>query len=207
MKYENTYKEKIEYFDDLGPNWDETVGNNEQRKGLIRNFFTDIAVSEGMTVLDVGCGNGVLLPFIAEKTGPSGIIHAIDPSPSMIKKAGELYSSIRNITYHTGIIETADFPEHLFDIILCFAAFPHFEDQPLALQKMRKLLKENGRLYIFHLSDTKSLNEFHSNLNGPVSRDHMPEEEEIQNMLKESGYKVKTYIDIPGKNFIEAVPC
>ena len=58
MKHNLSYNDKIKYFDDLAPIWDEKVGNDQKRKNRIKEIFQDISLNNGMTVLDVGCGNG-----------------------------------------------------------------------------------------------------------------------------------------------------
>ncbi|HOR95109.1 MAG TPA: hypothetical protein PLZ38_14145, partial [Spirochaetota bacterium] len=63
----------------------------------------------------------------------------------------------------------------------------------------------DGALYIFHLSDTKSLNEFHSHLHAPVSKDFMPYKDELEQLLLDAGFVMKHYIDEPELNFIHAV--
>ena len=39
-----------------------------------------------MRVLDVGAGNGVLIPLLRQKIGPSGALIAIDLSPAMLRE-------------------------------------------------------------------------------------------------------------------------
>ena len=67
---EISYSDKIEYFNKLGPNWDEEVGNDDDRKSRIEKTFERISINEGDRVLDVGCGNGIVIPFIAKKQAP-----------------------------------------------------------------------------------------------------------------------------------------
>ena len=199
------YSDKIEYFNKLGPNWDEEVGNDDDRKSRIEKTFERISINEGDRVLDVGCGNGIVIPFIAKKTGPNGKITAIDAAPEMVNTAAKKFASLENATFMPGILEEVNLEDNSFDVIVAFAVFPHIENRQKALGRMKKLLSENGRLYIFQLSDSKSLNDFHSKLEGPVSRDVMPPEDEMRKLLTEAGFTVKVYIDETGLNFIEAV--
>jgi 2-polyprenyl-3-methyl-5-hydroxy-6-metoxy-1,4-benzoquinol methylase len=201
------YTDKIEYFNELGPSWNERVGNDELRLEMLREVFTMISLEEGDTVLDVGCGNGVLFNLTEERIGPEGHIHALDLAAAMIDRAKRLHPHYRNISYHVGLIEDITLPENSFDVILCFAVFPHIEDKLHALKVMRKLITDTGKLYIFHLSDTHTLNDFHGNLNAPVSRDHMPEEEEMHELLRDADFRIVQYRDHTGLNFIEIAPC
>ncbi|MFH0977403.1 MAG: class I SAM-dependent methyltransferase [Spirochaetota bacterium] len=198
---------KINYFNKLGSNWDEVVGNNSERIDQLRDVFKMIELKTGDRVLDVGCGNGVLFPLIEEKIGADGIITALDPAESMILRAKKLYPDYINIDFIIKSIEFADLKISYYDAIICFAVFPHIEDKMHALSLFRRALKNSGKLYIFHLSDTKSLNEFHSSVNGPVCKDMMPEQNELENMQCNSSFTLIKYIDKKKLNFIECGTC
>lgn len=207
MAIHNQYAEKIHYFNDLGPHWDETVGNDKSKIGKLNDIFKMIPLEPGNTVLDVGCGNGILFGIIEEKIGSEGSIHAVDPAESMIDRARLLHRDYQNITYSVGLIEEVYLSINDFDAILCFSVFPHLEDKREALNIMRGLLKKDGKIYIFHLSDTRTLNEFHSSLNAPVKHDYLPDREEMGEIVRETGFSLVKYIDGPGLNFIEIAPC
>jgi demethylmenaquinone methyltransferase/2-methoxy-6-polyprenyl-1,4-benzoquinol methylase len=207
MKIDNRTFEKIEYFNALGSHWDEHVGNNAERLSEIKRVFDDIALVEGGSVLDVGCGNGVLFKLILEKIGPRGFLTAVDSSPVMLERAKRLHAGMNNINYVSGIVERIDTFNAVFDTIVCFSVFPHIDDKMGALVNFRKIIRISGRLYIFHLSDTRSLNSFHHGLKSPVHMDVMPFYDELVGMASESGFAVVTYVDRPGLNFVEMVPC
>lgn len=207
MKIDNRTFEKIEYFNALGSHWDEHVGNNAERLTAIARVFDNIALTEGGCVLDVGCGNGVLFRLIIERIGPGGYLTAVDSSPVMLERAMRLHSDLDNVTYLSGIVERIDSFNMLFDTIICFSVFPHIDDKMAALVNFRKTIRHSGRLYIFHLSDTASLNSFHHGLESPVHSDVMPFYDELVGMASESNFAVVTYVDRPGLNFIEMVPC
>ncbi len=207
MATRNPYAEKIHYFNDLGPHWDETVGNDKSKIGKLSDICKMIPLTPGNTVLDVGCGNGILFRIIEEKIGSEGSIHAVDPAESMIDRARLLHRDYQNITYSVGLIEEVYLSINDFDAILCFSVFPHLEDKREALRVMRKLLKKEGKIYIFHLSDTRTLNAFHSSLDAPVKHDYLPDREEMIEILRETGFSLVRYIDGPDLNFIEIAPC
>jgi ubiquinone/menaquinone biosynthesis C-methylase UbiE len=199
--------DKAAYFNNLGHRWDQVVGNNAERQNEIRNIFKMIRLRPGDRVLDVGCGNGVLFRAIEESVGVNGSITALDAAPAMLEKAKELHAEYSNIKYVAGTIEDMDIAHVPYDAVLCFAVFPHIEDKVRALNILRGSIKPDGRLYLFHLSDTKSLNRFHKNLDSPVKGDVLPEKDELVDMLQRSGFSVITYIDRDGLNFTESLPC
>ncbi|MGQ9844512.1 MAG: class I SAM-dependent methyltransferase [Spirochaetota bacterium] len=196
------YDDKIAYFNNLSANWDEVVGNDQLRIQELRNVFSLINIKPNDTVMDVGCGTGVLFTIIQERIGPQGTLIAVDPSDRMIEEAKKRYANFNNITYIVGPLEDITLPDKSINVILCFAVFPHIEDKQMALKKCYNFLTVDGSLYIFHLSDTKSLNEFHHNLNAPVSRDYMPIRKELEEMIRKTGFILMQYIDEPELNFI-----
>ncbi len=194
---------KAEYFHNLAPGWDEKVGNNAGRREKLRRVFDMISIREGDRVLDVGCGSGVLFPFIEEKTGPGGTITAFDSAEGMIEQARELHRAYDNIEYRVGFIEEAGLSGEAFDVVLCYAVIPHLDDIPKSLGVLNRALVRGGRLYIFHPDDTRTLNEFHAALSAPVKNDMLPAEDELRALLVDAGFRVLRYIDEPGLNFVE----
>ena len=199
------YAEKNNYFNLLARTWDDMAGS--ARNGELSLVFDRIDCPQGGRVLDVGCGTGVLFPYILEKIGAAGRLIAVDCAIEMIKTASEKFFDIENITYIAAYAEELDETPSSFDAIIAFAVFPHVENKLSALKKFRLLLKETGRLYIFHLSDTASLNKFHGGLSSPVCRDMMPDKDALGSIMKDARFEIKEYIDYTGLNFIEAWPC
>jgi len=194
---------KAEYFHGLAIDWDEKVGNNGARRDKLRRVFEMIGIRRGDRVLDVGCGTGVLLRFIEEKTGPEGRILAIDPAAGMIERARELHRVFGNIEYRVDFVEDAALPDGGFDVALCYAVLPHMDDIPRSLGALFRSLAPGGLLYIFHPDETRTLNEFHSRLDAPVKHDILPEEAALRTLLEDAGFRVIRYIDEPGLNFVE----
>ena len=200
-----TYAEKNNYFNHLARDWDDMA--NSACNDALPPVFDRIDCPQGGKVLDAGCGTGVLFPHILKKIGAAGELVAVDCAAEMIKTASEKFNAIENISYRTAYIEELSESPSSFDAIIAFAMFPHVEDKLSALKKFRLLLKETGRLYIFHLSDTASLNKFHGSLSSPVCRDIMPERDALEGIMKDARFEIKEYIDHTGLNFIEAWPC
>ncbi|HNR86745.1 MAG TPA: class I SAM-dependent methyltransferase [Spirochaetota bacterium] len=204
---DDRFARKTEYFNRLAPNWDDIVGNDGARQERLAEVFARVPVRRGMRVLDVGCGNGVLVPHIVARVGSEGSVCAIDAAPAMIERARTLHGRHANVRWIAGDIETCGLPEGAFDIILCFAVFPHVADKARALAAMRTLLAPGGRLVIFHLADTASLNSFHASLDAPVHDDMMPGRDELEALFADTGFRLEAYEDAPGLNYVEAAPC
>ena len=107
------------------------------------------ALRPGESVLDVGCGTGVLTQRAARAVGPAGTVWGIDPAPDMIRVA------LRNAAaedsparFKPGIIEEIAFESESFDA--AFASFMLHHLPPdvkrAGLREVRRVLKPGGRL-------------------------------------------------------------
>ena len=69
----------------LAPTWDDNeVLSTPDKVRFVLGFMN---LKPGQSVLDLGTGTGVLLPYIAEKIGTAGHITAVDYSAGMLSRA------------------------------------------------------------------------------------------------------------------------
>lgn len=200
-----SYSLKNQYFNSLAHQWDEKVGNSEERIKILHEILrSKTSIKKGDRVLDLGCGTGVLIPVIHSLTGEQGSITAADPCSEMLKEAEKKNSHLPNVNFVCSLIEDMEEPEHKFDAVTAFAVFPHINDKKAAMIKIKSMLKDDGRLYIFHLSKAERLNTFHSNLDAPVKHDRMLGRNEMEALFAETGFTMIKYSDMDDLNFIEA---
>lgn len=95
------------------------------------------------TILDFGCGTGLICNEIAENVG---IIHAIDISTKMIEisknKASE--RKIQNIDFERTTIFDEKFKVGSFDAIIAFNIFHLLEEPQKYFQRINQILKPGG---------------------------------------------------------------
>ena len=131
----------ISFFDNCAPWWDSDIIRNEE---VIATILSLGGVREGVDVLDVACGTGVLFPdYLNRKVGS---VTGIDISPEMAKIAGRKFPEIRVLC---GDVENTEF-DRQFDVIMVYNAFPHFPDPVRLIQVLAKHLKPGGRLSVAH---------------------------------------------------------
>ena len=99
---------------------------------------------EGQSVLDVACGTGVLARKAKLRTGPTGYVAGLDPSPGMLALAKELSPSV---DWRQGVAESIPFSEASFDAVVSQFGFM-FMDRDKAAHEMFRVLKPNGRLVV-----------------------------------------------------------
>ncbi|MFH0799328.1 MAG: class I SAM-dependent methyltransferase [Pseudomonadota bacterium] len=187
---------KIDFFNNLAADW------NEMSESLPPSHLSAIISLSGIkrsaTVLDAGCGTGILLPALLEAVGDSGRIKAIDPAQKMLDILQDKYRDHR-IEVRCETMENSSFDDSSLDAIICFSCFPHLSDKPAALANVERMLKTGRRLVIAHASSRKEVNAFHAGCSGPVRNDVLPDEREMTVMMQDAGLRVVHYRDEPGR--------
>lgn len=117
-----------------------------------------IGCGERLSVLDIGCGTGLLMGKILELYPDAGIT-AVDIAPGMIKEARKKYK-LKNIQLICGDIETMDFSAP-FDLIVSSAAFQWMNDIRGTLVKIKGWLKKSGWLCFSTFGDA-TFHEFYN---------------------------------------------
>jgi ubiquinone/menaquinone biosynthesis C-methylase UbiE len=184
------------FFDDHAASWDEHHhrGMEAELGSLVRSF----GLSEGDSVLDVGTGAGVLLPFLQEAVGPGGRVAAMDFAFRMLEEAKRRsVSHVKSLV--NASVEAIPFGASVFDQITCFSSFPHFPNKDRALIEMVRVLKPGGSLSIAHLKSSEELRHLHQEVGGAVAHDELPGPEVLRDLMGRAGFKEVSIINQPGK--------
>lgn len=104
--------------------------------------------TEGMQVLEVGCGRGIGTRQIFDRFGAQSV-HAIDIDPDMITKARRRLSRISSerLKIEVGDVTAIDAEDGAFDAVFDFAIIHHVPDWPAAITEIHRVLKPGGRFY------------------------------------------------------------
>lgn len=106
-------------------------------------MISQIYLSGDESILDLGCGDGVLTEKLASLV-PDGEVLGIDASGGMIRTARAMERE--NLGFIQMDINDMDFEER-FDIIYSNAALHWVKDHPLLLKNSLRALKRGGRIY------------------------------------------------------------
>ena len=150
----------IAYFDSRAAGWDGELVKNDT---VIGKILDNAEVGEGMDILDVACGTGVMIPFYLDRGAAS--VTAIDISPEMARIAGEKFAGDPRVRVLCGDVEETDF-HRTFDRIVVYNAFPHFPNPQRLIRQLASLRKEGGRLTIAHGASREAIDGHHA---GPAS--------------------------------------
>ena len=102
-------------------------------------------LSEGMSLLDCGCGPGPLTLGFAELVAPGRVV-GIDIEPTMIDQANQLKSDggPDNLEFQVGDIYDLSFEDGEFDVVFSSAVIEHLSDPVRALREVLRVTKPGG---------------------------------------------------------------
>lgn len=187
-----------EFFDARAEIWDEITHYNLSSEGF-RQLISLVEARRGKSIVDLGCGTGVLIPYLVEAVGNEGRIFAVDVSDRMleilIKKHS--YKNIRPLAVSAESMR--DIPTHSTDATICFCAFPHFEDKDAALSEISRITKRSGRFLVSHLESREALNNFHMGMEEPICNHYLPDYDEMKMMFKRHSFEIIHYLNTDGR--------
>ena len=156
-------RDVIAFFDRCAPTWDAEMIKSDAIIGMI---LDNAEVGEGMDVLDVACGTGVMFDYYLERNVAS--VTGIDISPEMAKIAAGKYADKETVQVICGDVEVEAFGRK-FDRIVVYNAFPHFPKPKRLIKRLAGLLKEGGRLTIAHGASREAIDNHHNGAASKVS--------------------------------------
>lgn len=111
----------------------------------IKETLKRIPLTPPQSVLDVGCGTGVLLAALGGRF-PEATLTGIDPTPAMLRIArSKLPPGVRLLCARA---EKLPFPRTSFDLVVSTSSFHYFRQPRLSLREMHRVLKPNGSVAI-----------------------------------------------------------
>lgn len=160
----------ISFFNRAAEKWDE---DSTDEPAVINVILDRAGIREGVSVLDVACGTGVLFPFYLERG--VGRLTGIDISPKMIARAKNKFTDPR-IELVNGDVEEAVFPSP-FDRCIVYNSFPHFANPARLLNALAGHVAPGGRLTVAHGKSRAEIDRHHRNHAREISLGLMPENE------------------------------
>jgi len=132
--------------------WDDNCGEfstirffvNPVRYGYFKRILDGRGIA-GVTLLDVGCGGGIL----AEEFARDGFkVTGIDPAPESIATArAHAAASGLAIAYDVGSAEALPYPDRAFDLVACCDVLEHVDDLGRTVAEIARVLKPGGLFF------------------------------------------------------------
>lgn len=124
-----------------------------------RQALSQLELSSGESVVDIGCGPGRLLPRMATQVGPRGEVYGVDPAPSMLAQARQqarsagvtdCLSLLRGDGRQLPVADESVEAACAFDVLDLFT----WTDLKAVLDECHRILGADGRLCVVTMDRT-----------------------------------------------------
>ncbi len=179
----------------LGAEW--LIRDTREREERCSLLLANLGIKTGMTVCDMGCGNGFYAVEIAKMVGPQGKVLGVDIQPEMLelmkKRAEE--RNVDNVTPILGTLADPKLPAGQIDLILCVDVYHEFSHPVHMLAAMRKALAPTGLVALveFRAEDP----------NVPIKPEHKMTKKQILKEWPKNGFKlIKEFDGLPWQHLM-----
>ena len=124
-------------------------------RGFIKKAIKDMAIQQGDSILDLGCGTGRNADLMANYIGEGGVITGLDISEQMENQFLRKFKDHSNITFANQRIDQLFDLKQQFDIVFIsfvIHGFPH-EIRSTVIQNALNHLKSGGAFYILDFAE------------------------------------------------------
>lgn len=208
MVHDSIYKKRKDFFNAHAHKWDDmwykdkTTREYNRHKKAFDRLFTLLPLKKGDWVLDVGCGTGILVPYIIDHTKGHVMLCELDYAYEMLK-INRCFHGEKNIFYILSDAEYIPFKTQLWNLIICFSSFPHFHNKKNAMLSLSRTLKKGGYFIVSHFDSSEDLNKHHL-AHEAVMHDVLPDETTMRHLFDIARLHINTFIDEKGFYFIMA---
>jgi SAM-dependent methyltransferase len=179
---------KRRFFDELAPRWDELRPAEAGRPGVERGLAL-VGPLEGRTVVDLGCGTGLLEGHLLPRIG-DGRVLAIDFAPEMLALARARHGSPRVDWLARDVLDTG-LHDASADVVLCFDAFPHFPEPAATAREVARWLRPGGPFLLWHDVGRERLAAIHGGGPPPIREDLLPPVARLAALVRAAGLAVE----------------
>ena len=127
--------------------------NNPVRSWLQRHYEAPLferlgGSTQGLDVLEIGCGRGVGTEIVIQRFGARHVL-AFDLDPRMVNRAKRRLARFTPDRVHLTVGDAAAIPapDDAFDAVFDFGAIHHVPDWRAALSEIHRVLRPGGRLF------------------------------------------------------------
>ena len=184
---------EVDFFDQLAPHWDaDEVRSTPDR---INHILDLLPIGKGDSVLDLGTGTGVLLPYLAERVGTEGKVVGVDLSEGMLSRARQKFGDLENVDLLLMDFEEENLPGE-YDLVMLYSVYPHLHFPKETIEWLVRMnMKKGGHIVIAFPSDEKFINSIHHDRGS--DSDHLMPAPQLAGVIRQWGYDVSVASDTP----------
>jgi len=113
-------------------------------------------ITEGMKILDLGCGSGAFTVPMAQAVGPEGKVYALDIQPAMLAQLASKLdrpqnSDVGNIVLIIASAHELPFADNSLDAVVMTTVLQETPHPSETLQEVRRILRAGGILAVTEL--------------------------------------------------------
>jgi ubiquinone/menaquinone biosynthesis C-methylase UbiE len=130
----------------------EARGKHPRFVEMMQQYLEAMGIDSAASVLDLGCGTGVVTRAIARRRGFAGRVTGIDRSPFLTAAARRLAAEEgvgSVVEFRTGDSQSLNLPDAAFDAVVAHTLISHVEDQRAVMREITRIVKPGGRVGIF----------------------------------------------------------
>jgi 2-polyprenyl-3-methyl-5-hydroxy-6-metoxy-1,4-benzoquinol methylase len=144
--------------------------------------------------LEVGCGHGIFLNYVAGKVAPDAVLDVVDISAVSIALSRELISATNPAVARRVRFTESDVAayqaEKPYDFIAMGEVLEHVESPHSILQALKKLLAKDGSLYVTTCANCPAIDHIY----------HFHTIEEIRVMIRDCGFTIVEEVVAPSED-------
>jgi len=142
---------------------------------------------DGVKVLDIGCGFGIPTTQAAQFFDVS----ACDVLAQERKEFVEMLMKMRGINFKWIEGKDLPYPDASFDGLLLYAVIEHVKDKETLLKECARLLKPNGKIFIFRAVNKRAFAERLARMLNLVSHgDEVVTESQLRSEFTNAGFRI-----------------
>jgi ubiquinone/menaquinone biosynthesis C-methylase UbiE len=171
--------------------------DNREQEERCSLLLANLGVKPGMTVCDMGCGNGFYSVQLGKMVGPEGRVLAVDIQPQMLEMLKEraAEAGLENIEPVLGLLHDPKLPAGKVDLILMVDVYHEFSHPEHMLVAMREALAPGG---VIVLTEYRA-----EDPNVPIKPLHKMSKRQIMKEFTPNGFKlVKEFDRLPWQHMM-----
>ena len=108
-----------------------------------------VELSDGMVMLDIGCGGGATLKRLLKRS-PEGMVYGIDISEESVVKAKNVNKQLLNkqVFVRQGSADSLPWKDQKFDVVTAVETVYFWPNLPQCFQEVKRVLKPGGQFAI-----------------------------------------------------------
>lgn len=174
-------------------------GSDVTRRRLTN--LMELAPAPGDTIVDIGCGTGLLTLDLARAVGQTGSVIGVDPSIEMRSACEKRCGDRPNVQVVDGTVETLPLDDSSVDRAISVQVFEYVRDISIALEEVNRVLRPSGRIvigdlhwdsHIWHADNTERMTHMLSIWDKHLTERRVPAI--LPAMLRQAGFEIESIV-------------